>query len=244
MFALNPTAHLAEALINAGEYSRSQHPAKADENRKWSGAAPAFTIALSREVGARGTSVARAVGERLGWPVYDHELLEQLAEEMQVGVKQLENLDEKPGSWLQECIESFSAAPPVTESTYFRRLLRMLLALGARGECLIVGRGAAQLLAPVSTLRVRLTASREDRIAVISQEMQLAQPAAARYIDTRDRERIQFIKDHFQKDPTDPQQYDLILNTSRFSVAACAELIIDALHQLRHSPTHHASVQK
>ena len=36
-------------------------------------AGPALTIALSRQAGAGGTEVARRVGERLGWPVYDRE---------------------------------------------------------------------------------------------------------------------------------------------------------------------------
>ncbi len=39
--------------------------------------APGPMIAVSRQVGARGATVARAVGARLGWPVYDHELLDR-----------------------------------------------------------------------------------------------------------------------------------------------------------------------
>src|SRR5690349_8606535 len=38
-----------------------------------------LSIALSREAGARGGTVARLVGQRLGWPVYDQEHLEFLA---------------------------------------------------------------------------------------------------------------------------------------------------------------------
>ena len=41
-------------------------------------AKPAFTIAISRQSGARGTTTARAVGERLGWAVYDRELVERI----------------------------------------------------------------------------------------------------------------------------------------------------------------------
>src|SRR6476619_4257146 len=38
----------------------------------------AVTIAIRREAGARGGTVARRVGKRLGWQVYDQELLEFL----------------------------------------------------------------------------------------------------------------------------------------------------------------------
>src|SRR5437763_15459003 len=37
-----------------------------------------LTLAISREAGARGTSVARKVGEQLGWQVFDQETLDYL----------------------------------------------------------------------------------------------------------------------------------------------------------------------
>ena len=231
----NPSAYLAAALIKASEYSRPPRQGMASESRSSGPPVSAFTIAISREVGARGTTVARDVGRRLGWPVYDHELLEQIAKEMHVSVHLLESADEKPGSWLQECIESLADVPTVTEISYFRRLLKMLLALGTHGGCVIVGRGAAHVLSPETTLRVRLVATLEDRTAVICRERGLSHHEASRYVESHDRERIRFIKAHFQKDPSDPRNYDLILNSSRFSASACADQIIDALHRLQAS---------
>src|SRR5438034_78188 len=37
-----------------------------------------LTLAISREAGARGTSIARKVGEQLGWQVFDQESLDYL----------------------------------------------------------------------------------------------------------------------------------------------------------------------
>jgi hypothetical protein len=42
----------------------------------------AFTIAISREAGANGSALGRLLGERLGWPVYDYELVERIANDM------------------------------------------------------------------------------------------------------------------------------------------------------------------
>ena len=44
-------------------------------------AAP-FSIAISRDSGANGHLIARAVGARLDWPVYDKELVSRIAGEM------------------------------------------------------------------------------------------------------------------------------------------------------------------
>jgi cytidylate kinase len=193
----------------------------------------AFTIALSRESGARGTSTAREVGARLGWTVYDHELLERIAQEMNLRTSLLESVDEKTVSWLQECAEAFASVPSVSGSAYVRHLVQTLLSLAAHGECVIVGRGAAQVLPGETTLRLRLVAPVEWRIVAISQKLGISREEAARQIERTDRERVRFVKDHFHKDATDPREYDLVLNSSRFSVGQCADLIVEALHRLQ-----------
>ena len=99
--------------------------------------------------------------------------------------------------------------------------------------------GAADLGA-VEALRVRLLAVREDRIAVLQREKGLSPQEAERYLEETDQQRRRFIREHFGKDPADPQNYDLVLNTSRLSVAKCADLIIAALHHLQGRSDLHA----
>lgn len=219
---------LPEALLMAVNHWEQRRGAAGAAGRDWH----AFTIAVSREVGARGTSVAREVGRRLGWQVYDNELLERIAQEMKLRVNLLESVDERRVSWLQECVESFFSMPTVTETTYVRHLVETLLSLAVHGECVIVGRGAALVLPPASTLRVRLVATPEDRVAVMAQELGLSPQEAARRVESSDRQRTAFIRDHFQHDPADPLNYDLVLNSSRLSVPDCADVIVETLRRL------------
>ena len=194
----------------------------------------AFTIAVAREAGAQGGAVAREVGRRLGWPVYNHELLERIAEEHNLRVSLLESLDEKRQSWLEESMASFSLHARIGETGYVHHLTQTLLSLGAHGNCVIVGRGAAQLLSAASTLRVCLVAPLDDRVAQVMRRRGLSNQEAARLVEATDREHTAFIKDHFFKDPTDPHQYDLVLNVSRWSVMGCADLIVEGLGRLTH----------
>src|SRR5262249_41409867 len=48
--------------------------------------------------------------------------------------------------------------------TVSRRRAETLLSRAAHGECIIVGRGAAQVLPPKTTLRVRMVGPLQDRI--------------------------------------------------------------------------------
>ncbi len=224
--------HLVSGVTSAQQHWQTRRRAEFTSTQT------AFTIAVARETGAQGAAVAREVGRRLGWPVYDHELLERIAEEHNLRVSLLESLDERRQSWLTESMAGFALNANMGESGYVHHLIQTLLSLGAHGDCVIVGRGAAQLLPPAVTLRVRLMAPFEDRAAQVMRQRGLSKPEAVRFVEGTDREHVAFVKDHFLKDPTDPHNYDLVLNVSRWSVMGCADLIVDGLGRLTNGATH------
>lgn len=227
---------LAEAMAHARRHwdtSRKTEPREVVPLRP---APAAFTVAISREAGANASPIARAVGTLLDWPVYDQELLQAIAGQMRVRADLLQSVDEKHRTWLQECIDAIGATPAVTQGGYVRHLVEVLLALAALGDCVIVGRGAAQVLPAATTLRVRLVGPREERIARIERRFGISHDEAARWVHKTDQDRVLFVRDHFHKDPTDPSAYDLVLNSMRFSVPECAELILDALRRLQVRP--------
>jgi cytidylate kinase len=189
-------------------------------------------VAISRQVGARGTTVARLVGSKLDWPVYARELVELVARDMNVRATQLADVDEKPSSWLEECCVALGGMGRISESAYCHRLIKVLLALAQRGHCVIVGRGAAQVLPAATTLRVRLIGSLDERIAFVARQKGLSLDIAARQVASTERARVNFVREHFHKDPTDPSQYDLVLNSSRLAAERCADLIVETVHSL------------
>ncbi len=221
------------ALLRAVQHGESRRSASDRSTHEAQSTPTAFTIALSREVGARGTSVARELGQRLGWPVYDQELVKSIAEEMHVHTSLLESVDERHKDWLEERVEALCAVPTVSEAAFVRRLVQTLLSLAAHGECVIVGRGSPHVLPSASTLKVRLVAALEDRVSVMAQELGVSREKAAKHIADADRQRTRFIKEHFFADPSDPQHYNLVINTSRWTVRECADLVLAALERLQ-----------
>lgn len=195
-----------------------------------------FTIAISRQAGANAPAIARAVAAHLDWPVYDQELIQAIAGQMGVRAELLQSVDEKHRSWLQESVDAFSATPTITQGNYVRHLVEVLLALAALGDSVIVGRGSPQVLPEATTLRVRLVGPHGERIRRIENRFGIGHDEAARWVDKTDRDRVLFVRDYFHKDSTDPAQYDLVLNSMRFSVAECTELILDALRRFQGRP--------
>ncbi|HXG08188.1 MAG TPA: cytidylate kinase-like family protein [Gemmataceae bacterium] len=194
---------------------------------------PPFTIALNGDAGIDAHAVAQAVGERLGWPVYDHELVEQIAREMGIRTELVASLDEKRMNWLEELFQALFTGEMVSETVYVHHLAQTLFALAAHGECVVVGHGASQILPPATTLRVRLVGPSNDRILAVQRRCGWSREEAQRWVEQVDRERNAFVQEHFHKDPADPAHYDLILNAFRFSPAQCADLIVATLHQLQ-----------
>jgi cytidylate kinase len=192
-------------------------------------AQPGITIAISRERGAGGTDIAHRVAEQLNWPVYDQELVGRIAADAATEAQLIEKLDEKRPSWLAECLDALTEEKSMTGAAFAIRLRKILLALYCHGNCIILGRGAAHVLPEKRTLRIRLVAPETHRVQKATDHLGIAEKAAHHVADI-DRARVDFVKSYFQKDPTDPHEYDLTLDSSRFSEEQCRDFILMALN--------------
>jgi cytidylate kinase len=217
---------LSAALVRAQDYKQGLEHAEAHEQ-------PAFAITISREPGSQGPLVARAVGQRLGWPVYDQELLDRVAQEMGSHANLLKLIDEKPIGWLEQAVVNLVGEYNLNQDTYMIHLIATVRGLGQQGRCVIVGRGTNFLLPAETTLRVRLVGDLKDRIAVARRIQNLSDKEAARWVERTSHERLDFVKRYFNKDAADPHHYDLILNTSHLSIEECADVIATAVHRLQ-----------
>jgi cytidylate kinase len=213
---------VVEALARLSHYANHPRTAKP-------GAPAPMTIALSRQAGAGGAEIAQNVGARLGWPVYDHELLDRIAEEKGLNARLLERLDERFLGWLEEAAHNFVAPQGHQVADYLRGLLAVLASLGKSGHCIIVGHGAPHVLPSDTTLRVRLIGPHDFRIAQVQNNLQLSRRDAERWIERTERERQRFLDRHFDARSDDPFAYDLVLNRQHLGVDECAGVIVQAL---------------
>src|SRR5262249_39207797 len=130
--------------------------------------------------------------------------------------------------WAEERIEVLIREQNLSQNPTIADIARIVLALGAQGEVVLVGRGAGCILPAASTLHVRIVAPLEDRIAYMAQWLRLAESDAAEQVRQRDARRSEFIENHFHRSPNDVHQYDLVLNSSLLGEDLCADLIVRA----------------
>jgi cytidylate kinase len=187
-----------------------------------------LSIAISREAGARGSTIGSRAGQKLGWQVYNQELLEYIAQEGVFRKNVVDSLSPAATRWAEERLEKLLRQQNLSQHPSILDLARIVLALGAQGEVVIIGRGAGCILPPESTLNVRIVAPLADRIAYMSQWLRLTMEEAAVEVRLRDSRRADFIPTHFHRQPGDIYQYDLIVNSSLLGEEGCADLIAKA----------------
>jgi cytidylate kinase len=190
-------------------------------------------ITISRQCGSGGTSIAHIVGERLGWPVWDGEILDILADKSHAHYQKrlFEALDEKRQGKVEATLLSCLGEP--NEETYLY-LLNKALYIIAQKDAIIVGRSADIVLK--DALHVYMTASLEHRVKLMMTRWGLSYRETLKKVKTVDRQRQRCAKDFarsLRKSCLRKQvEYDLVINTDRVSFQGAAAMICEAVRDL------------
>ena len=197
-------------------------------------------LCLSREAGAGGNVLARMIGTRLGWKVYDHELLDAIAQRMEVSLEEARTYDELAPSVIQDWLLPLGEEHYAPHEAYLDHLAKLVEAIGRSGHSIIVGRGASFLLPREETLSIRVIAPLRIRAARLSERMGISLRTAKRVAREQDRRSRRFARVMHHADPTDPHHYDLVLDTHSLSLNLAAEIIAHAIEAGRAStnPAH------
>ncbi len=194
------------------------------------------TVAISRETGARGATIGRRVGRKLGWQVYDQELLEFMAQDGSAG----QNAQDAPNdvaAWVEERLQQLLREQTLSQHPSIISLARIILMLAAQGNVVLIGRGAGFFLPASHTFHVRIVAPWAERVAWMGQSLRLSSAEATEHVRQRDARRAEFLMTHFHRQPDEVHQYDLVLNSSRLGEDEAAELICHAVRgRTRRSP--------
>ena len=119
-----------------------------DAPRNW----PIVTI--SRQYGAGGARLAARLAERLGFEVWDRELVKAISEQSGAHRAVVDTLDEHRRSAIQDVIEGVLLGSDSTNRAYLEALMQVVHTVSAHGRAIVIGRGARYMLDPEDSLRV------------------------------------------------------------------------------------------
>ena len=197
-------------------------------------------ITVSREFGSGGRSVGKALAKRLGWKYYDKELVKAVAEKTGFDPRFIEERGEfSVGKSLLSYALAGQGMPGVMNGMSASDFLwcmqrEVILKLAEEGGCVIVGRCADYILREFDhCLRVFVHADRNWRLLHMRKLMPdtpFEQLEAD--MDSADRARRSYCKQHTGQIYGDSRNYDLTLCTSKLGLDKAEEILLCAAKNL------------
>jgi cytidylate kinase len=191
-------------------------------------------ISISRQWASGGLQMAVELGRRLGWQVYDREILIEMARHAELREAILSRVEERSLDTFGEYIAHLVTGDPVRPA-YAQEMMQVVWGLARQGQAVIIGRGANWFLEPAFGLRVRVVAPFERRVARLVEHDGMDDGAARTQTREDDAQRKDFVHKLFGRDIDDPLGYDMVVNLGDIDEQTAADMVQSALRAKLHA---------
>jgi cytidylate kinase len=200
-------------------------------------------VTVSREYGAAARAVSQAAAQRLGYRLLDDDLPVVVAARLGTSPEVIESVEHRRPGLAERMLRSLNAAVPELsqgvlhaddiDEDAVREIERQVRSAAAAGNVVVVGRLAGAILGPgPEIVRVFLRAPLPWRIAHVAESLSVGPAEARDEISRIDRGRRAYAHERYGIDLGHPENYDLIVDVSRFGVEGSAELIAASVARL------------
>jgi cytidylate kinase len=181
-------------------------------------------ITISRQLGSMGDEVAQAIAKRLNFRIVCRDLINQAALRAGVPEMALAMIDD---------LGLFGIHPSVEARTaYHQAIQKTMREIADSGDVVIIGRAGQVILRNhPQVLHIMVIAPFSVRVERIARQQNIPSQAAIAQIATSDRTRRNYLQRYYHVRWTDPELYDLVINTFRLSPDQAACLACQALSQ-------------
>jgi CMP/dCMP kinase len=207
-------------------------------------------ITIGRQFGAGGKTVGEMLARRLKVDVLDSQLIDEVAQRLQLPKEEVEAEDEQPGSLLHRLLMALGSAsgepmippettawnPPNVDPVFDTRravleITQHVIQEAARaGNVIIIGRGGAYILHDFpGALHVYLRAAEGIRVKAVMARQNLFEEEARRRVRQTDENWSAYINQVYGHDRNLPAHYDMVLDTGRLGYDATVNAILAAL---------------
>ena len=196
-------------------------------------------ITIEREYGSGGVLIGKRVAEELGIPFYNHEILEMAAERMGVPISKLEGAEENsPKSFLYSLLlnsnpnRAMEDNIPISDKVYLMET-KIIAELAAQDPCVIVGRCANHILREnPNHFSAFIYAPKAYRLKFAQTAYNVPEREIETLLPRVDNRREKFYNINTGGNWHDKDNYTLCLNSSKFGVEGCVDMIIHAVKAL------------
>ena len=190
-------------------------------------------VTVSRQYGAGGFRVARALAEALGFRLVDREIVEEAAKRTGWDPEAAKARDERAPALVEEVGMTlaraghsigawpplFAAPPSVDDRSLARATGAVIASLADAGDYVILGRGGQAVLKDrPDACHIALVGDLPDRARRIMEWQNVDEREAKERCQRVDADRAGYVRRFYGVDIRDPALYDCVLNTSRLTL--------------------------
>ena len=189
-------------------------------------------ITIGRQFGSGGKQIASAIGEKLGIPVYDQELILSAAQKSGLSPEFLKKSDEHRhlsglGGILGLGRFWHNSGNLMDDNELFRIQSEAIRDLASQGSAVFVGRASDYVLRDMETVDVFIHAPLEVRGQRVAERLGITPEEAIPLIEKNDKTRKEYYDLFTLGDNWGvASNYDLCINSSLLGIEGSAELII------------------
>lgn len=191
---------------------------------------PVITVAM--QPGSGGSRVAQEVAKRLGFEWYHRDVVEQIAKSAKIRSTVVNTLEKERRTGVKDFISSLIEDQYIHPDTYLKHLLPVINTIAKHGRAVIVGRGANFILPADEIFAVRIIAPLDVRVKNVAMRYRVTSEEAKKRVIHRESKRKAFVRQSFHADISDPNNYDMTINTGKVTIEAAVEAIIGAVMRM------------
>jgi len=189
-----------------------------------------MVVTISREYGSGGRYIGKLVAEKLGIKLYDKEFITQIAQETGFSEDYIEGHEQKRNA-LANLNNGYYAGLNNADALFIQES-EMIKKIADRESCVIIGRCADFILKDrENVLKVFVYSDMEDKMKRATEIYGMNKAKAEKEIKRINKLRANHYKYYTEKEWSNPENYDICLNSDTFGVEKVADMICDMVKQ-------------
>lgn len=186
-------------------------------------------IAISRQHGSGGRQIGKLISEQLHIPFYDKEIVREAVCQSGLCAEQFDGADLRgAGNGLYSIVPGVPFELPVKDTLYLAQR-EAICNLAAGGPCVIVGRGACEVLkGRLPLLRVFIYADMETKIRRVVEEYQELPENAEKRLYAVDKKRMAYYSFYEKKEKERAKYFDICIDSGSLGIDGAVQVILSA----------------
>ena len=182
-------------------------------------------ISIGREFGSGGHEIAEKLAKHYDMPLYDHNLLDKIAEERNLNSEELKSYDEVQDGVFHRRVRGMSSS--MTEHVAQLQFDYLKEKANAGESFVVVGRCSETVLKYINGLiAIFVNCDIEKWVACVSKKYELSESQAADLMKKKDRARKMYHNINCDSKWGDSRNYELVINSSKLGVDKSVQMLI------------------